>query len=198
MNRFLAIGECMIEMSVAGDGLYRMGFAGDTFNTAWYLRRLLPPGVEVAYLSAVGDDAPSRRMEGFMRDAGLVPELAVREGGAVGLYMISLKDGERSFSYWRANSAARSLADDLDALGLAGRFHAVVNSSEAGLRKPAPEMFERALEAGGVLTDEALFVDDERRNVEAAAALGIVAHRFTGHEALAAFPGSATRGPGPL
>ena len=31
----------------------------------------------------------------------------------VGLYMISLDKGERSFSYWRGQSAARMLADDL-------------------------------------------------------------------------------------
>jgi len=30
----------------------------------------------------------------------------------VGLYMIQLREGERSFSYWRGQSAARGLADD--------------------------------------------------------------------------------------
>lgn len=114
--RFLAIGECMIELAPAGDGHFAMGFAGDTFNTAWYLRRLAAPSLEVAYFSAIGDDDPSRAMTAFMRGAGIRPELIMRPGGQVGLYMISLKDGERSFSYWRATSAARSLADDLERL----------------------------------------------------------------------------------
>lgn len=33
---FLSVGECMVEMAPADGGTYRMGFAGDTFNTAWY------------------------------------------------------------------------------------------------------------------------------------------------------------------
>ena len=35
----VSIGECMVELASAGDGLYRRGFAGDTLNTAWYLHR---------------------------------------------------------------------------------------------------------------------------------------------------------------
>ncbi|MEO0913898.1 MAG: PfkB family carbohydrate kinase, partial [Pseudomonadota bacterium] len=37
-------------------------------------------------------------------------------GGTVGLYLISLENGERSFSYWRSQSAARQLAEDPVAL----------------------------------------------------------------------------------
>ncbi|GGB19259.1 sugar kinase [Allosediminivita pacifica] len=116
MTRILGIGECMIEMAPTGEGTFAMGFAGDTFNTCWYARRLAGPELRVGYLTAVGDDDPSRRMEEFMRDAGVEPEFTVRPGGSVGLYMISLKDGERSFSYWRSTSAARTLADDLEVL----------------------------------------------------------------------------------
>ena len=50
--RVVAIGECMLELSAAGDA-WRMGYAGDTFNTALYLARL---GVPMAYLSALGRD----------------------------------------------------------------------------------------------------------------------------------------------
>lgn len=113
---FLSIGECMIEMAPRADGSYSRGFAGDTFNTAWYARRIAGTGVDVAYLTAVGDDAPSEAMIGFMRDAGIRPIAARRSGRGVGLYMISLQDGERSFSYWRDTSAARTLADDLAGL----------------------------------------------------------------------------------
>ena len=39
----LSIGEAMVELSEAGQpGHWRLGIAGDTLNTAWYLRRLLP------------------------------------------------------------------------------------------------------------------------------------------------------------
>ena len=38
--RVLAIGECMAELAPSDtDGDFRLGFAGDTFNTAWYLAR---------------------------------------------------------------------------------------------------------------------------------------------------------------
>ena len=111
--RFLSIGECMIEMAPQGPGTYAMGFAGDTFNTAWYVRQLAPEGMRVGYFSAIGDDEPSARLQEFIEDAGIEPELAVRSGQSLGLYLISLKDGERSFSYWRSASAARSLADEL-------------------------------------------------------------------------------------
>ncbi len=116
VKRLLSIGECMIELAPTPDGTFSIGFAGDTFNTAWYARRMAAPDIEVAYLSAVGDDEPSTRMRDFIKDAGVVPELAVRPGMSVGLYMITLKDGERSFSYWRSASAARTLADDLETL----------------------------------------------------------------------------------
>jgi len=117
MKRLLCIGECMLELAPAGeDGLYRAGFAGDTFNTAWYARKLAATEVEVAYLSAVGTDDPSARLEAFVRDVGIVPEFARRADRTIGLYMISLDNGERSFSYWRSTSAARTLADDLEAL----------------------------------------------------------------------------------
>ena len=41
MKRFVSVGECMIEMSGGEDGQYRLGFAGDTLNTAWYARARL-------------------------------------------------------------------------------------------------------------------------------------------------------------
>lgn len=112
-GRIVSIGECMVEMAPAGDGHFAMGFAGDTLNTAWYLRRALPPDWEVDYLSAVGRDAISERMLAFFRDAGIgCAHVARVEGRTVGLYLIKLRDGERSFAYWRETSAARLLATD--------------------------------------------------------------------------------------
>ena len=120
-RQFLAIGECMIEMAPQPGGGFRMGFAGDTFNTAWYARRIAGHDIDVAYMTALGDDDPSRSMTEFMETAGIRPVVTRRSDRTVGLYVISLKDGERSFSYWRDSAAARTLADDLDALpGLKG------------------------------------------------------------------------------
>lgn len=115
-QRFLALGECMVEMSPQDTGDYALNFAGDTFNTAWYLRQLAPQNVEVAYLTGVGDDVLSKRLTDFMQTSGIIPEVGVVAGSTLGLYMISLEDGERSFQYWRSTSAARSLAQHLEPL----------------------------------------------------------------------------------
>ena len=110
---FLALGECMVEIAPAGDGLFRRGFAGDTFNTAWYARRLLGPDWSVAYGSCIGDDAISAEMSDFMAEQGVETRTLRRiPDHTVGLYMISVENGERSFSYWRGQSAARCLAED--------------------------------------------------------------------------------------
>ena len=115
--RVLCIGECMVEMAPEADGRFAMGFAGDTFNTAWYLRRILPAGWQVDYLTAIGDDPISARMAEFLAAEGIGTDHVRRiAGGTVGLYMISLSGAERSFSYWRSASAARRLAEDVGAL----------------------------------------------------------------------------------
>jgi 2-dehydro-3-deoxygluconokinase len=116
-GRFLSIGECMVELSQAGEGLLRKGFAGDTFNTAWYARACLPPAWSVDYFTALGDDPMSDEMVAFMGKADIGTGLIQRiKGKTPGLYMINLRNGERSFSYWRDSSAARSLAADPDRL----------------------------------------------------------------------------------
>src|SRR5687767_1525444 len=103
----------MIELS-AGDGdFWKMGFAGDTYNTAWYARALLKPEHRIAYVTAVGEDPFSRRMVAGMRAAGIETDrIRAVPGRRPGLYAISLDNAERSFTYWRGESAARLLADD--------------------------------------------------------------------------------------
>jgi 2-dehydro-3-deoxygluconokinase len=122
MTRIVCIGECMVELAPTGVGdTFRMGFAGDTMNTAWYLRRRLPVEWAVDYLTAVGTDGVSDRMVGFLTDAGIgTGHIARRADRTVGLYLIELgAGGERSFAYWRGQSAARTLAADPVALAAA-------------------------------------------------------------------------------
>jgi putative hydrolase of the HAD superfamily len=57
---------------------------------------------------------------------------------------------------------------------LAELFHAVVDSSEVGARKPAAAIFRIALERlGGPPPERVLFLDDFEGNVRAAEALGM-------------------------
>ena len=113
----LSIGECMIELSSRGGNTYTMGFAGDTFNAAWYLRRLLPPDWEVSYFTALGTDSTSDDMIAFINESGVNTHHIQRlPGKTAGLYMIRLDNGERSFAYWRDSSAARQLAQEMERL----------------------------------------------------------------------------------
>lgn len=118
MTRIVAIGECMVEMAPIGAAVnFKMGFAGDTMNTAWYLRSLLNGADSVDYCTAVGTDAVSNQMVAFLYDAGIgTGHVFRRPEKSVGLYMIQLNEGERSFSYWRGDSAARTLAANPTAL----------------------------------------------------------------------------------
>ncbi len=103
----------MVEIAPAEGGLFRKGYAGDTFNTAWYARRLLPEDWEVSYGTVVGSDAVSNDMLRFIADQRIGTERIRRdETRTAGLYMISLENGERSFSYWRGQSAAKTLGND--------------------------------------------------------------------------------------
>lgn len=107
----MSVGECKAELApLEKSGEFKIGFAGDTFNKAWYIAQTAPD-IEVGYLAAVGDDNISHDMRAFMRRSGVsgthVSEIA---GATVGLYLIHLANGERSFSYWRGQSAARQLA----------------------------------------------------------------------------------------
>ena len=109
-KRIVSIGECMVEMAPAGAAnTFQAAFAGDTFNTAWYIGQLRPTWT-IDYVTCVGRDAISEQMCAFMRDAGIGTDHIGRLSDyTVGLYMIQLDDGERSFAYWRGQSAAREL-----------------------------------------------------------------------------------------
>jgi 2-dehydro-3-deoxygluconokinase len=111
-----SIGECMLELSGRSGANWHMGFAGDTFNTLWALHAL--SGERPAtYVSAFGDDPFSKDQIGFFSAHGIgIGSSPVIAGARPGLYAITLTGAERSFTYWRGDSAARQLASDAPAL----------------------------------------------------------------------------------
>ncbi|HWU64477.1 MAG TPA: sugar kinase [Ensifer sp.] len=125
---FLSVGECMIEMASLGGPDFRLGFAGDTMNTAWYSRACLPQDSwNVAYFTRLGEDVYSAKMLSFFEENGIDTRLITRHPSRrPGLYMIEITDGERSFTYWRDQSAAKTLADDRSALSKAFNEASVV------------------------------------------------------------------------
>ncbi|MDX8492991.1 sugar kinase [Mesorhizobium sp. VK22B] len=115
-NGIASIGECMLELSGQAGPNWRMGFAGDTFNTLWALHALSPER-PATYISAFGDDPFSRDQIDFFAQNGIGIGISpVIAGARPGLYAITLTGAERAFTYWRSDAAARQLASDPAAL----------------------------------------------------------------------------------
>ncbi|MEM9837637.1 MAG: sugar kinase [Pseudomonadota bacterium] len=109
-TEIITFGEAMVELSAIQDDQCRIGIGGDTFNTAVYLAR---NGHHVAYATAVGTCPFSAQLLDALHKENISKHLApALPGRSVGLYAISVDDeGERSFTYWRSESAVRSLFD---------------------------------------------------------------------------------------
>jgi len=105
--RFCFIGEAMIELANSANEC-RIGFAGDTLNTAVHLARY---GHEVAYFTSVGMDEYSKDFLGFLKQEKIDTRFVSQDDKLhMGLYSIRTdENGERSFQYWRDNSAAKQM-----------------------------------------------------------------------------------------
>ena len=111
-KRFVSVGECMIELAGGEERQYRMGLAGDTLNTVWYARARLGADWQTDYVTALGDDDYSAEMRSFLDANGIATgHIQTVPGRRPGLYLIRQKEGDRHFTYWRENSAARLLAE---------------------------------------------------------------------------------------
>ncbi|KXI29079.1 sugar kinase [Paraglaciecola hydrolytica] len=115
MAQHIIVGECMVEMSSRGQQTYYQTFAGDTYNTAVYFKRC--NSVEsIQYLTAIGSDEISEQLLVQMQAEDLATELTLRSSNkTLGLYTINTDEaGERSFAYWRSDSAAKQMLSLLD------------------------------------------------------------------------------------
>lgn len=134
--RVVCFGECMLELQGEAFGSMRQTFGGDTLNTAVYLARCgRRHGLRVDYATALGDDPLSSGLVERWQAEGVGTSLVRRLPGRLpGLYLIETDPrGERRFSYWRDQAAARAYfdtapgdtpleqaADSVDALYLSG------------------------------------------------------------------------------
>ena len=109
--RIAVIGECLVELNGKLFGEMRQTFGGDTLNTALYLARVAQGEIGVSYITAMGEDVLSNAMVRRWEGEGIDTDLVLRDGARLpGLYLIELDEkGERSFVYWRGESAARFL-----------------------------------------------------------------------------------------
>lgn len=117
MKKIAIIGECMIELNGEPFGNMWQTYGGDTLNTATYLSRVSSPkDIEVHYISAMGADKLSQQMiQHWQQDQIHTDSVLINPDRQAGLYLIQLdKFGERTFLYWRSESAARYLLQHPD------------------------------------------------------------------------------------
>lgn len=113
MKKVVLFGECMIELKQQ-QGAYQVpmtmsqGFAGDVFNAAVYLKRWFAD-TQVQLFTALGTDEMSDHMKDYFLSEGLDNDLVLTSNDKIpGLYSIQTDEtGERSFTYWRSDAAAR-------------------------------------------------------------------------------------------
>jgi len=116
--KLAVIGECMVELSTVTvtdtsqhKNLLKQGFGGDSMNTAIYLKKLASNNVDVHYVSSMGKDSLSKNLISQWQQFGINTEsVLINPEKNAGLYMIENDDsGERTFQYWRNDSAAKHL-----------------------------------------------------------------------------------------
>ena len=105
------IGECMVELSGQPFTAMQQNYGGDTMNTAIYLKKLAGNTVNVNYVSAMGTDPLSRALIDKWQAHHINTEsVLLSHNKQPGLYMIQNDaSGERTFQYWRNDSAAKYL-----------------------------------------------------------------------------------------
>ena len=156
----------MIELIAGNGNAAELNVAGDTYNTAVYLKRTAPE-LDVEYVTVLGRDRFSDRIVRDMKARDIGTTAVARHPKRMpGLYAIETDAaGERSFAYWRSSSAARTLfdADGRDPADVLAGHDLVLLSgiSLAILSSTARDRLQSALEGfranGGLLAFDSNF-----------------------------------------
>jgi len=157
--KIVTFGEGMIEISGHIGAAGTVTYGGDVLNVSVALARL---GHRPAFLTALGTDAWSEELLAAWGHEGIDTALIARHPGRQpGLYAIRVDDrGERSFTYWRGQSAVRDFfalayadtlldrAAEADLLFLSGITLSLFDS--AG-RSQIAELADRVRQRGGMV-----------------------------------------------
>jgi len=146
ITRIAVIGECMVELK-KNAGSVEQSFGGDTLNTAVYLSRLTKEsGVTTSYVTNLGRDPFSAEMLTAWQNEGISTELVeLSKDKLPGMYAIeTAEDGERSFYYWRNDSAAKYWLKEREVVELAKqlREHQMIYLSGISLAILSPDCRE--------------------------------------------------------
>lgn len=118
MVNLLALGEGMLELKFDQQGQLINKFAGDTLNAAIYAKRWSNK-LTVQFFSAIGQDTFSNHMIDYLTSENINTNSLLRSfSNNIGIYAIETDEhGERSFNYWRKDSAATQMMKMLKDLG---------------------------------------------------------------------------------
>ncbi|EHN68505.1 sugar kinase [Aliivibrio fischeri] len=122
MSHIAIIGECMIELNGDPFGQMQQSYGGDTLNAAIYLNRSLSRSskethaVQTSYVTSLGTDAISQEIMKRWKEEGISTDFTLQDSHrSLGLYLIQVDEqGERTFLYWRNDSAARYMIQHPD------------------------------------------------------------------------------------
>ena len=108
------IGEAMLELVNVDQKTLAKSFAGDVYNTSVYLKRAFP-SLNASFLSAIGSDEISTEFMQLAKNEAIDMSLTAQSNTLhMGIYMVvNDEHGERSFIYWRNQSAARNMISSL-------------------------------------------------------------------------------------
>ncbi len=152
--RIMCIGEPLAEVSQGPSGM-AVRYGGDTLNTAIYIAREAAQGdVAVQYVTALGQDIMSDGAFDLMQAEGIGTAFVTRAADRnIGIYAIKNDAaGERSFHYWRDDTAARQIftaSDDPAIAAIAGADLVYLSAITLAILQPqARETLFAALETG--------------------------------------------------
>ena len=117
---------------------------------------------------AAGAEIRAAEMMARIAECGPRPRMleAIRRIRAEGLLVAALTNN------W-ANGESQDAAEEAADAEFRGLFHAFVESSVVGLRKPDPRIYQHLLGLLGIAPGEAVFLDDIGRNLKTARQLGM-------------------------
>jgi len=118
---------------------------------------------------AAGAEIRAAEMMARIAECGPRPRMleAIRRIRAEGLLVAALTNN------W-ANGESQDAAEEAADTEFRGLFHAFVESSVVGLRKPDPRIYQHLLGLLGIAPGEAVFLDDIGRNLKTARQLGMI------------------------
>ena len=136
------------------------------------VHRGIGKGSELLISDFVDDEDAAKRVDELHADIYMdLQQFSQVLPGAKELIAALSDDG---FQVWLVTSAKpEELERHLEKLEAEDRLAGIVNSSDVEQAKPAPDVFELALEKAGVRANEAIAVGDSVWDVEAAKAAGV-------------------------